>query len=115
VYLTACGVAELTPSTALVGHDGWGDGRLNNLDDSAVVLSDFKVIGELQRKKGWDIARIFVFFKIIPATAPSKGHEFPGTFYYAYNVQDNRFIEVCGLLVGDNRSPRVLLWSRVKK
>ena len=60
------------------------------------------------------MARIFVFFKIVPATGPSKGHVFPGPFYYAYNVQDNRFIEVYGLLAGDDRSPRVLLWKRVK-
>ena len=31
------------------------------------------------------------------------------------NVQDDRFIEVYGLLVGDDRSPRMLLWNRVEK
>ena len=61
------------------------------------------------------MARIFVFFKIVPATGTSKGHELPGPFYYAYNVQDDRFIEVYGLLAGDDRSPRVLLWNRVTK
>jgi YD repeat-containing protein len=61
------------------------------------------------------MARIFVFFRIVPATGPSKGHEFPGPFYYSYNVQDNKFIEVYGLLAGDDRSPRVLLWNRLDK
>ena len=28
VYLSQAGVVELTPNTALVGHDGWADGRL---------------------------------------------------------------------------------------
>lgn len=36
----------LTPTTALLGVDGWGDGRCGNLD-SNVRLSDWKEIGEL--------------------------------------------------------------------
>jgi hypothetical protein len=83
-----------------------------------VYDADGNVVGqhnsEYKLKKS-GMARIFVFFKIVPATGPSKGHEFPGPFYYAYNVQDNRFIEVYGLLAGDDRSPRMLLWNRVKK
>jgi hypothetical protein len=70
--------------------------------------SEFKL-----KKSG--MARIFVFTKVVPAMGPSKGHEFPGPFFYAYNVQDNMFIEVYGLLAGDDRSPRVLIWKRVKK
>lgn len=58
------------------------------------------------------MARIFVYFNVVPATGPSKGHTLPGPFYYAYNVQDNKFLEVYGLLAGDNRSPRVLRWTR---
>jgi len=61
------------------------------------------------------MARVFVYFKVIPATGPSKGHELPGPFYYAYNVQDNTFVEANGLLAGDERSPRILFWNRVKK
>ncbi len=83
-----------------------------------VYDADGNIVGqhnsEYKLKKS-GMARIFVFFKIVPATGPSKGHEFPGPFYYAYNVQDNRFIEVYGLLVGDDRSPRLLLWNRVNK
>jgi len=80
--------------------------------------ADGNVIGEHKSEyklKKSGMARIFVFFKIVPATGPSKGRELPGPFYYAYNVQDNRFIEVYGLLAGDDRSPRMLLWNRVKK
>ena len=61
------------------------------------------------------MARVFVFFKIVSATGPSKGRELPGPFYYAFHVQDNRFIEVYGLLAGDDRTPRMFLWNRVKK
>jgi predicted MPP superfamily phosphohydrolase len=48
VYLSQSGVIELTPSTALVGHDGWADGRLGDLDGSDVILNDFLLIDELK-------------------------------------------------------------------
>ena len=47
VYLTQSGAVELTASTALVGHDGWADGRLGDLDHSEVILNDFLLIAEL--------------------------------------------------------------------
>lgn len=46
-YLTAMGVVELTPRTAIIGHDGWADGRLGNLYNSDVILSDHMLIAEL--------------------------------------------------------------------
>jgi predicted MPP superfamily phosphohydrolase len=49
VYLSQAGVVELSPTTALVGHDGWADGRLGNLDRSEVILNDFLLIDELRR------------------------------------------------------------------
>ena len=39
---------ELTPNTALVGHDGWADARLGDLDGSEVILNDFLLIDELR-------------------------------------------------------------------
>jgi predicted MPP superfamily phosphohydrolase len=48
VYLSQSGVVELTPSTALVGHDGWADGRLGDLDRSEEILNDFLLIDELR-------------------------------------------------------------------
>ncbi|HID77599.1 MAG TPA: phosphoesterase, partial [Planctomycetaceae bacterium] len=47
VYLTAADVIPLTDSTALVGHDGWADGRLGRLRRSDVVLNDYVLITEL--------------------------------------------------------------------
>ncbi|MDQ8182201.1 metallophosphoesterase [Pelagicoccus sp. SDUM812005] len=47
-YLTRCGVVELTPTTALVGHDGWADGRLGSTDKSTIELNDFRLIEELK-------------------------------------------------------------------
>jgi len=46
-YLTATGVAELTPTTAIVGHDGWADGRLGDYDGTTVILSDHYLIAEI--------------------------------------------------------------------
>ena len=47
VYLTAGEVVELTATTALVGHDGWADGRLGDFDGSDIVLNDYLLIREL--------------------------------------------------------------------
>lgn len=46
-WLNDAGVVRLTPSTCLVGHDGWGDGRLGDFRGSGVYLNDFLLIGEL--------------------------------------------------------------------
>ncbi|TKS64361.1 MAG: phosphoesterase [Nitrospira sp.] len=46
-YLPEAGVVPLTPSTALVGHDGWGDSRYGNYATSPVKLNDHVLIKEL--------------------------------------------------------------------
>ena len=46
-YLSGNGIVELSKTTALVGHDGWGDGRLGNYAQSPVRLSDNVFIEEL--------------------------------------------------------------------
>ncbi|MDQ8183959.1 metallophosphoesterase [Pelagicoccus sp. SDUM812002] len=45
-YLTVSGVVELTPYSALVGHDGWADGRLGLGRSSPVELNDYRLIEE---------------------------------------------------------------------
>ena len=50
VYLSdKSDVVELSSTTCLVGHDGWGDARLGDFDNSAVLrqLNDFRLISEL--------------------------------------------------------------------
>jgi predicted MPP superfamily phosphohydrolase len=47
-YLTATSVVELSPQTALVGHDGWADARLGDFDGSTVILNDYLQIEELR-------------------------------------------------------------------
>lgn len=46
-WLPSAGVVPLGPGTALVGHDGWADGRLGNYARSPVQLNDFRLIEEL--------------------------------------------------------------------
>ena len=46
-WLTGSGIVELTPKTALVGHDSWADGRLGAGIRSPVILNDFFAIREL--------------------------------------------------------------------
>lgn len=47
-YLSTNKTVELTPTTALVGHDGWGDGRYGNYHLSPVRLSDQELIADFQ-------------------------------------------------------------------
>lgn len=47
VWLNQRAVVPLTAKTALVGHDGWGDGGYGNVGGSPIVLSDFFRICEL--------------------------------------------------------------------
>lgn len=46
-WLTDGGPVCLSPTTCLVGHDGWGDARLGDYHGSTVDLNDFYLIHEL--------------------------------------------------------------------
>jgi len=46
-WLPAAGVVPLTAATALVGHDGWGDARCGDFENTPVQLNDFVMIEEL--------------------------------------------------------------------
>jgi 3',5'-cyclic-AMP phosphodiesterase len=46
-YLTAMGVIELSPQTAMIGHDGWADGRFGDYQGTEVILNDHLLIAEL--------------------------------------------------------------------
>ena len=48
-YRTAESVIELTPNTAIVGHDGWADGRFGDYWNSDVIVNDYVLITELSR------------------------------------------------------------------
>jgi len=46
-WLPATGVVRLSATTALVGHDGWGDARHGAVDTTPVRMNDFVMIEEL--------------------------------------------------------------------
>jgi 3',5'-cyclic AMP phosphodiesterase CpdA len=46
-WLGGAGVVSLTPATALVGHDGWADGRAGDYEGSRILLNDYRLIGDL--------------------------------------------------------------------
>lgn len=48
-YLTNGGVISLTKETALIGHDGWSDGRAGDFLSSEVMLNDYFLIDELKK------------------------------------------------------------------
>ena len=50
-YLTGAAAVTLCPEVALVGHDGWGDGRVGRAMESPVRLVDFYEIQELMGLK----------------------------------------------------------------
>lgn len=58
VYLTHSDAIELGPRTALVGHDGWADGRLGDYLRSLVMMLDYSLIGEfagLDKERRWHL------------------------------------------------------------
>lgn len=46
-WLPKSGVISLTCDVALIGHDGWGDSRLGDFENSTIRLNDYRLIGEL--------------------------------------------------------------------
>jgi Icc protein len=42
-YLSTAPVVELSPQTALVGHDGWGDGVFGNVEESAQLNEELQI------------------------------------------------------------------------
>ncbi len=49
-YMSATTAVELSPQTAIIGHDGWADARLGDFAGSNVMLNDYRLIEEL---RGW--------------------------------------------------------------
>ncbi|MEK7404339.1 MAG: metallophosphoesterase [Acidobacteriota bacterium] len=54
-WLSEAGVIKLSETTALVGHDSWGDGRFGDHFRSDVLLNDFFLIEELRGLDKWEL------------------------------------------------------------
>ena len=48
VWLTATGTRLLSETTALIGEDGWADGRLGDYGNSPIYLNDYELIDEFR-------------------------------------------------------------------
>jgi len=49
-FLTASGPVSLSSDVALIGHDGWGDARAGDFENSTVRLNDYYLIDELRMR-----------------------------------------------------------------
>jgi predicted MPP superfamily phosphohydrolase len=88
VYLPDAGVIQLCPGVAIVGHDGWADGRSGDFDGSAfrpndfVHIQDFQVFGtgfgskaqrlRLMQHLAEEAAAHFA--RVLPAAAAKNAH-----------------------------------------
>lgn len=48
-YLSLAGIVELTPTVALIGHDGWADARAGDFMHSTVLLHDYHLIDDFKK------------------------------------------------------------------
>lgn len=46
-WLTGGRIVPLTDDTALIGHDGWADGRSGDYDHSSILMSEYLLVEEL--------------------------------------------------------------------
>jgi 3',5'-cyclic-AMP phosphodiesterase len=59
VWMNAVSLVPLSARTALIGHDGWADGRCGDWSGSRIVLNDYLHIDELAHlKKSVRLARL---------------------------------------------------------
>jgi 3',5'-cyclic AMP phosphodiesterase CpdA len=49
-WMSSAGVVSLSKKTALIGHDGWADGRFGDFGSSGVLLNDYRLIEELKNQ-----------------------------------------------------------------
>ena len=56
-YMPLKGIVELTPSIALIGHDGWADGGYGDFLHSTVMLQDYLLIRDLMDLEGAQLKR----------------------------------------------------------
>lgn len=45
-WLTENHIVELSPTTGLIGHDSWADGRFGDFINSPIILNDYVLIGD---------------------------------------------------------------------
>ncbi len=58
LYLSSPGIVQLDQEIALVGHDGWADGRSGDYANSRLELTDFRLIGDYVGLDRWGRYRV---------------------------------------------------------
>ena len=58
LYLSTAGIVQLDRGVALVGHDGWADGRSGDYANSRLELTDFRLIGDYVGLDRWGRYRV---------------------------------------------------------
>ncbi len=59
--------------------------------------------------------RIFTFFNNVITAGPQKGQTDKAPHSYIYRITGDTFVEVNGLLIGDDDEPVIFAWQRVKE
>ena len=58
LYLSSIGIVQLDRGVALVGHDGWADGKSGDYANSQLELTDFRLIGDYLGLDRWGRYRV---------------------------------------------------------
>lgn len=83
LYLSTAGIVQIGPQTALVGHDGWADGRSGDYANSHLELTDFRLIGDYLGLDRWGRYRVMEhlageaarhFEQLLPEAASGNRH-----------------------------------------
>lgn len=60
IYLSQSDPVSLSDRSALIGHDGWYDGRLGNYETSVVMMHDYHTISDLaglDKQARWEVLK----------------------------------------------------------
>jgi 3',5'-cyclic-AMP phosphodiesterase len=85
-WLTNAGICQLTPETALIGHDGWADGRFGDFFASTLELNDYYVIEDFAVLSS-KAQRLDLLHQLGDAAAAYFGTTLPAALeYYAHVI-----------------------------
>ena len=81
-------------------------------DAAGKIVTERKSEFRLEKTRN---VRIFTFFNNVITAGPQKGQMDKEPKSYIYRVTGNTFVEVNGLLVGDDAQPLAFTWERVNE
>ena len=88
LYLSTTGIVQLDRGVALVGHDGWADGKSGDYANSSLELTDFRLIGDYVGLDRWGRYRVMErlaeeaakhFERFLPQAAAGNRHVIAAT------------------------------------